>query len=256
MIEHPGEKLENVPSSDRLSAGVLTPGPGAADNLAGGFVPLDALEHKRATDAVAAEANGHEAFFHRCSSVHREAAEPPAQHVSDNDFGDLAACHEQPQDLRVEELLDLDGVEGQKVPEVADRQPAAIGQQDVEVRMPAQRLAGSLKEAGRTRDDLLAAESSRIVELEDSPRAAGRLTEEPAVEAEEDRSRLGTVKTTCRRGASARSALAHSTQSSSHFWWHDGQRQRSLPKKAIRTSCPHSAQCARAAPWAKMPQSR
>ena len=191
MIEHPGEKLEDVPSSDRLSAGVLTPGPGAADNLAGGFVPLEALERERATDAVAAEANGHEAFFHRRSSVHREAAVPPAQHVSDNDFGDLAACHEQPQDLSVEKLLDLDGVEGQKVPEGADRQPAAIGQQDVEVRMPAQKLAGSLKEADRARDDLLAVESSRIVELEGPPGAAGRLTEAPAVEAEEDPQPLG-----------------------------------------------------------------
>jgi hypothetical protein len=68
-------------------------------------------------------------------------------------------------------------------------------------------------------------------------------------------SRFGTVKTTCRCGTSARSWRAHSTQTSSRFWWHDGQRHLSLQEKAIRKSCPHSAQCARAAPWAKMPQS-
>ena len=103
----------------------------------------------------------------------REAAVPPAQQVSDSVFGDLAARHEQPQNLGAEKLLDVDGVEGQQVAEGAVRQPAAVGQEQMEMRMPAQQLAGRLDESDRARDDLLVAEPSRKVEPEGPPSAGG-----------------------------------------------------------------------------------
>jgi hypothetical protein len=115
-----------------------------------------ALEHERAADAVAAEANGLGALFHRRSGVCRESAVAPSQQVFDDVFGDLAACHEQPQHVGAEELLDRWGVEGQQVAEGAVRQPATVGQQDLEMGMLAQELASGLDEADRAGDDLLA----------------------------------------------------------------------------------------------------
>ncbi|HEX9641662.1 MAG TPA: hypothetical protein VGB13_10150 [Candidatus Krumholzibacteria bacterium] len=57
--------------------------------------------------------------------------------------------------------------------EGAARQPAAIGQENVEMRMPAQKLTGSLKEADRAGDDAGPFEPNRKVELEGSPGTAG-----------------------------------------------------------------------------------
>ena len=71
------------------------------------------------------------------------------------------------------------------MPKSAVRQPAAIRQENVEMRMPAQQLAGRLEEADRAGNDILAAEPGPKVEPEGPPGTAGQLTEELAVEAEE-----------------------------------------------------------------------
>ena len=75
--------VEDVPSSHRLAAGVLAPGPSAVDDLGGGLVPLDALEHERTADPVATQPHRVGAFFHRRSSVDRESAVAPGQQVVD-----------------------------------------------------------------------------------------------------------------------------------------------------------------------------
>jgi hypothetical protein len=68
--------------------------------------------------------------------------------------------HRDPTCFGAKELLDRPGVEGEQVSEAAVRQPAAIGERDVEMRMPAQQLASGLEEADGAGDDRLAVEGS------------------------------------------------------------------------------------------------
>jgi WD40 repeat protein len=55
VIEHPGEEREDVRTCHRLAAGFLAPGPGAVDNLAGGFVPGVAVSPDRRRIAPGSE---------------------------------------------------------------------------------------------------------------------------------------------------------------------------------------------------------
>jgi len=115
----PGEKLEHIPSGHGLATGVLAPGPGAVDDLAGGLVPVEALEHERAADPVAPQPHRLGAFFNRRAGVDGETAVLPGEQVLHDLVGDLAAGDEEAQHLGAEELFDLGGVEGQQVPEAA-----------------------------------------------------------------------------------------------------------------------------------------
>ena len=99
VIEHPGHELEHVPTRHRFAAGVLAPGPGAADDLAGGLVPGEALEHERTADAVPAQPHRLGALLDPDSGVDRESAVAPGQQVVDDLSGDLSARDEQSQHL-------------------------------------------------------------------------------------------------------------------------------------------------------------
>ena len=46
MIEHPSEKLEDVPTSHRLATGVLAPGSGTVDDLIAGLVSVAATPRR------------------------------------------------------------------------------------------------------------------------------------------------------------------------------------------------------------------
>jgi hypothetical protein len=68
----------------------------------------------------------------------------PREEVVDDRLGDLAAHGEQAQHLGAEELLDRLDVEGEQVAKGAARQPATVGQENVEKRMPTEEFTGGL----------------------------------------------------------------------------------------------------------------
>jgi len=131
-------------------------------------------------DPLRAEPHGLGAGFDGGSGVHREAALAPRDEVVDDRLGDLAARDERAQHLGAKEPLDRGSVEGEQVAEAPVRQPAASGQEHVEMRMPTEELARGLQEADGPGDDALAAVPCAEVEVESAPGAAGQLSEEVA----------------------------------------------------------------------------
>ena len=125
----------------------MWPGSGAAGNLTGGLLPGQTLEHEWAADALAAETHGLGPGFDGSTGMYREPALAPRQEVVSDCFGDLATRDEQAQHLGAEELRGRVRVEGEQVAEGAVWQPAAIGQEHVEKRVPTQNLADGMQEA-------------------------------------------------------------------------------------------------------------
>jgi len=105
--------------------------------LAGGLVPGQAVQHQGAADPVATQASRLLPLLDSDRRVHREAAVAPGEEALDHLVADLAALDEEPEHFGPEELLDLRGVEVEEVTKAAVGEPTAVGEQHVQVGMPA-----------------------------------------------------------------------------------------------------------------------
>jgi hypothetical protein len=124
-------------------------------------------------------------------TVDREAAVAPGQKVADGLLADETLVHERPQDLGAEEAFEVAGVETRQMVEASIGAEAAIGDENMDVRVEVEQLARGLEEAHGTGRHLSAIEGHIEVQPQGSPGTGSEFTEELSVVAEEDPQPLG-----------------------------------------------------------------
>ena len=87
--------------------------------------------------------------------MHREAAVAPGQEIADSLLRDQALVDQHPEHLGPEEPLDMLAVERRQGLKRALRCPTAIGQEDMDVGVEVEELAGGLEEADGAGDQPL-----------------------------------------------------------------------------------------------------
>ena len=81
MVDHPGEKLEDIPVGAAAVSSAMAGGSAPVEHFASPRLPAEPFQDDRAADHVAAQAHGARTILHLHGTMHREAAVAPGQEV-------------------------------------------------------------------------------------------------------------------------------------------------------------------------------